>query len=1126
MTNHYQKDCRRRNDRSSTTKRKSDSPRNSTGKKARSDKDRNSRDKACFLASPKQPKVSSKIIRINNQDRDVSKHPVQTTISEIPEKEAWSAVNSITVPHSDVTNSKNYADFAVDSGATGHMTNDINILTKTRQSTTKINIAEKGRSIPSTSVGTVKSKNCDLKTVYFVPELSRNLLSVSEVTNKDASVIFNKHEVKVIDSDMSVPENKIILKGSRTQSGLYVINFPVEGYVKENNVNVLSAVVEQNLINWHRKMGHMSLTKLKQLPHLCNGIKLKSLKHDLNIVCTICTQAKQVKLPHNTVRQKATRVLQIIHTDVGGQITPPTHDGYNYFVVFIDDYSHFCKVYLMAYKSEVFEHLKAFILESENHHQLKVSKIRSDNGGEYISHKLKGWCKSKGITLDYTVPRCPQLNGTAERMIRTLLEKTRALLFDSGLNDDMWGEALQTAAYLINRSPTSTVSKLPAEIWLHRKPDLSNIHLFGTRVFSKVTTYLKKLDSRSREAIFIGYASNGYRLWNPETEQVYVSHDVVFTDKLAKTDRSPQRQIKIVMMDNKQKLLFENPQQPLGNPAMSPIPNIDEDQQLSPGTPNNSPQHRDDTPGQGYNLRDRSQIHPPKKHEDYVALMTTENTLTYADCMKDPNWREAIKEEIDSLNKNNVWDLVPKSQAIGKETVSSRWVFKIKDNGDHKARLVARGCEQGDKIDFKETYSPVVDTTNLRVLLALASQSSIKIKTFDVKTAFLNGTLDQEVYMKLPEGLNETHKICLLKKALYGLKQAPLRWHKRLTEFLNKKGIEQLKTDKCIFKNKANTLHLAVHVDDGIIIGSNIKAINKLIKNLQTEFEIKVDHDPKSYLGMEITKTDKGIILSQSHYAKKVLEKFGMSDCHPAPIPLEPKGNLPPDPKPKNTNFPYREVLGSLQYLACKTRPDIAFAVNYASRYVENPTNKNIKDVTQLLRYLKGTVNTGICYYSTNQEELIYKAYSDSDYAGSGPEGKMKSTSGHVIMLSNGPVTWCSHKQSVVATSTTEAEYIAAAECTKELQYLKTLISELTGKAHQATLNVDNQSSIKLIKSGQLNRRSKHINVRYFFISEALDNGIFSLEYCPSDEQLADILTKPLQNIKFTKFKNSLCVTL
>lgn len=214
----------------------------------------------------------------------------------------------------------------------------------------------------------------------------------------------------------------------------------------------------------------------------------------------------------------------------------------------------------------------------------------------------------------------------------------------------------------------------------------------------------------------------------------------------------------------------------------------------------------------------------------------------------------------------------------------------------------------------------MVDTTNLRILLALSSRPEMFLKTFDVKTAFLNGTLDQEIYMILPDGFAKTGQICLLKKALYGLKQATLGWHKRLTEFLRTKGIEQLKTDKCIYKKEQNSLHLAVHVDDGMIIGSDMKAVDKLLKVLQTEFKIKIDHNPKNYLDMEVKKSRNITTLSQSAYAEKVLKKYNMWDYHPAYILMEPRGKNVPRAEPK---FPYREALGSLQYMACKTRPDM-----------------------------------------------------------------------------------------------------------------------------------------------------------------------------------------------------------
>lgn len=220
----------------------------------------------------------------------------------------------------------------------------------------------------------------------------------------------------------------------------------------------------------------------------------------------ICLKAKQVRNPFNTVREKASRPLQLIHSDLCGPLEPQTHDGKNYFLTCIDDFTHFCKVYLLKAKCKVFTFLKEYVTEAEAHFNVKSSKIRSDNGGEYIATGLKQWCKSKGIFIDYTIAYTPQLNGTAERMNRTLMEKARAMIFDSDSPKEMWGEAVQTAAYLLNKSPTVTISdSTPAEKWFGRKPDLSRIQFFGCIAYVKVLGPLKKLDARSKEAIFVGY---------------------------------------------------------------------------------------------------------------------------------------------------------------------------------------------------------------------------------------------------------------------------------------------------------------------------------------------------------------------------------------------------------------------------------------------------------------------------------------------------------------------------------------------------------------------------------------------------------------------------------------------
>ncbi|KAJ1523158.1 hypothetical protein ONE63_001049 [Megalurothrips usitatus] len=254
-----------------------------------------------------------------------------------------------------------------------------------------------------------------------------------------------------------------------------------------------------------------------------------------------------------------------------------------------------------------------------------------------------------------------------------------------------------------------------------------------------------------------------------------------------------------------------------------------------------------------------------------------------------------------------------------------------------------------------------------------------------------------------------------------------------------------------------------------------------------------------------------------------------MMDCKPKATPMEIKrtnfestnDRVITHPK---TAFPYREAVGSLLYLSCKTRPDLAFAVNYCSRFVENPSPENVNDLKRILRYLRGTMDNGIMFHKIedSQVQISIQAFCDADYAGSGTSGKCKSTSGYVLFCGQGPITWCSRRQATVASATSEAEFIAAAECCKEIQYVKSLLKELTGKELSTTLHVDNQSTIKMIQAGQLNKKSKHLQVRYFYLSEAYDEGLFQLRYCPTNENIADIFTKALNTTKFANLSHHL----
>ena len=289
---------------------------------------------------------------------------------------------------------------------------------------------------------------------------------------------------------------------------------------------------------------------------------------------------------------------------------------------------------------------------------------------------------------------------------------------------------------------------------------------------------------------------------------------------------------------------------------------------------------------------------------------------------------------------------------------------------------------------------------------------------------------------------------------------------------------------------------------------------------MKKEFEVTVAEKPKYYLGMEILQKEDGVVLKQTNYAKKVAKKYGMENSRATSTPLSKVEPINKEEIEEKT-FPYREAVGSLLYASCKTRPDLSFAVNYESRRVTDPTIEDVTNVKRTLRYLNGTQQLGIQYTSRKKEDLLkLEVYCDSDFAGDKID--KKSTTGFVMMYGNGPIMWNAKKQKIVATSSTEAEYVAAAQCCAQMKYIKTVIEELIDKQINVTLHLDNQSAIRMIKSGQMSINSHHIEIKYHFISDELNRGWFNLKYCPSQDQLADVFTKPLPRVKFQEFRDRL----
>ncbi|KAM0730296.1 Retrovirus-related Pol polyprotein from transposon TNT 1-94 [Formica fusca] len=849
----------------------------------------------------------------------------------------------------------------VDSGCTSNMTNKEGSILNMKKINSVIGVAKSSETMIAKGHGSIEFDNCRLEEVMYVPELSMNLLSVNAITKKGGEVLFSKNEVEIRH------ENKTKLKGQKSSNGLFQVDLKAE--TKQNSY--LTENKETNAETWHRKLGHLSYENLRRLTKLCEGLDITPEEiRKQESLCTVCQEAKQARIKFGEQRNKATRPLQIVHTDLCGPIDPTTWDRKRYFLTFLDDYTHLTVAFLLKSKDEVPDKIKEYVEMAEAHWDSRVSKLRCDNGREYINEKVTNWSKTKGIIIDNNVPYSPQLNGKAERLNRTLMEKTRALLFDSGLNKEMWGEALYTSVFLLNRSPTESLKNTPYEMWEKRKPNMKSLQMFGCKAYTKVMGPLKKLDERSRELTFVGYAPTGYRLWNSERRKIIIARDVKF-GKLNKKEYSNKE-----IQRTRLTLRNEDEEEKQQNEIEAEEPEEFEDATEEPeehenGEPLSQQQEDDEDSDAAHREEEENPMETPRrsarktkrpdKYGDYVFL-------TYREAITGPDknrWMEAINEEKTSLKENNTWEMIDIRKLKSQKPLQGKWVFKIKQDGTYKARLVVKGCEQKYGVNYEETFSPVISTSVLRSLFAIAAMKNYVTMTFDIKTAFLYGILDEDVYMYPPDGYNNKDKVFKLKKALYGLKQAPLKWNIRFTTFLKRKGFKSLESEQCLFTKNNSELILGIYVDDGILMGKNQQEMKQIIKELKSEFKMTVENKPKTFVGFEIIKEERDIKLLQADYITKILKQYNMNNAKPVKIPLlKGEGN---ETELKNKNYPYREVVGSLLYLSTKTRPDIAYGVNFCSRHVENYTQENINDVKHILKYLKGHTEQGITFLNNGK---------------------------------------------------------------------------------------------------------------------------------------------------------------
>lgn len=529
------------------------------------------------------------------------------------------------------------------------------------------------------------------------------------------------------------------------------------------------------------------------------------------------------------------------------------------------------------------------------------------------------------------------------------------------------------------------------------------------------------------------------------------------------------------------------------------------------------------------NIYDNTKVQELTESFSELCLLAAEEPSSFSEAEKLRWWQEAMQEELNSIESNQTWQLV--DPPAGVRPIGLKWIFKIKRNAQgevvkHKARLVAKGFVQQQGVDFEEVFAPVARMETVRLLLALAARKGWEVHHMDVKSAFLNGDLQEEVYVCQPPGFvdkKNAHKVLRLNKALYRLRQAPRAWNVKLDNSLLSLGFERSSSEAAVYRRGmgSSSLLVGVYVDDLIIMGAQLQEIHKFKQEMKKLFSMSDLGLLSYYLGMEVHQTKEAITVNQSAYARKVLEKAGLNDCNSCQVPMDARLKLSKvsNQPPANINS-FRSLVGSLRYLV-HTRPDISYSVSYVSRFMEAPTREHMAAVKQILRYIKGTMSFGCCYRRNPTEELNLIGFSDSDMAGDVDD--RKSTSGVLFMMGGDPVSWQSQKQKVVALSSCEAEYIAATTAACQGIWLARLLGEMMKEEPRCIkLWVDNKSAIALSKNPVFHDRSKHIDTRYHFVRQCVEEEKIEIEFISSEHQLADILTKPLGRVRFLELRSKL----
>jgi hypothetical protein len=852
------------------------------------------------------------------------------------------------------------------------------------------------------------------------------------------------------------------------------------------------------------------------------------------------------KLPFPKSQSSFSAIGECIVSDLVGPLQVESIGGAWYYVIFKDVFSKYKTAYFLKQKSETADCFLAYVKKVHTDTNQRVKMLRCDGGTEYNNRYLKTSLENFGIKLQTSAPYTPEQNGIAERDHRTTVESARSQIHARGIPLKLWAEAINYSVYVLNRTLSNTKSVTPFEHWYGVQPDISNLRVFGSVCYFLVADDLRqKLDPKATKGAYVGESEEqkASRVfvettgWTHITRHVRVYENIPYWSPVIEpassvadpppspliADITPETNIHPVTSDpalgTKTKLRAVH--LPVRKSARGLIPKkhfpMDMDCAMADIHPRDASMYCFISMA----LKSSSLFYEPKTFRE--AVDGPEGTL----------WKQAADNEMSSHIKNETWTLVPLPP--GRECIPSGWDFKMKTDRSGlpcrlKARFFAKGYRQVKGIDYQDSFAPVVRYDSLRVIISIAAHRDLELIQLDVTAAFLNGVIEELVYIAQPEGYVVTGReseVCRLNKGIYGICQASRIWNKTLHDALIDYGFTQSAADPCVYHQITNSKYLiiAVWVDDGLVAGSSMDVVNEVVRFLNRRLEITAI-PADLFVGIVLTRDrpNRKIYMSIPQFIDKIMAKFNLSDAHPVSLPvLKGTPRLSRDSSPSSpadiaaiSTIPFREAVGCLMYAALTVRVDIAYMASQLAQHCQNPGMEHWKAATRVLRYLSGTRDHGLCFGGNGPTRHVLVGYSDADYAGD--PNTRRSTSGYLFIFNGAAITWSSRKQPIVALSTMQSEYIAASDSTREAVWLRRLLDNLGESQIEPTcLHCDNESAIGLAYNPLAHKGSKHIEVRYHYIREQVADGTIDVEYVDTKNQLADVLTKAVDGETFSK---------